>query len=277
MYSVVRSISSVVVGFAALLMFSTALVPTSAQAASRGSVSWSFTSDKVEAGSAIDVTYKPFAVRPASVLTFQRQFGTAKVWRVITTIHLASDASATAKLPSAPQGGYEYRAEVTAGRKILVITHDHPLYSYGPVTLLTICNQSTNRAIDCGPGTVQLANSTLYNYQASGSVDPDTSPGQTDFAFGATSCQSGSLNVVVGFDTEHGGAFPGASATVQIAQSASDPQLLTVPDTSQQTFKFNLDGGPFDLDSWFTTNGQNGWENIYLSGTFSCYTLNGKA
>jgi hypothetical protein len=277
MHSMRRRSLSVVLGVAALLAVTGVAIPSSAQAATRGTVAWSFTTSKVSAGTGIGVTYQPSGIQPGSLLTFERQFGTAKVWKAVANFHVSSSSSSTATLPGDPLGAYEYRVQVTTGHRITALTHDRPLYSYGSVTLLTLCNEGSDRSMNCSPGTVQLSNSTLYNYQASDSVDPDASPGQTDFAFGATSCRSGSLDIVVGFPSDQDPAFPGSSVTTQVAQSASDPQLITVPDSSQQTFDFNLDGGPFDLDSWYTTNGQDNWENIYVSGTFNCYTLNGLA
>jgi hypothetical protein len=133
MYSIRRNISSLVAA-AALALLASIAIPTAAQASARGSVSWSFTADKVDAGSAIDVTYKPSGIRAGSLLSFQRQFGTAKVWKSVAKFHVLSDSSATETLPGAPQGGYEYRVLVTSGRTIIALTHDLPLYSYGPVS-----------------------------------------------------------------------------------------------------------------------------------------------
>ncbi|MGB8197065.1 MAG: hypothetical protein WCF25_08680 [Acidimicrobiales bacterium] len=126
---------------------------------------------------------------------------------------------------------------------------------------------------------MQLNNSMIYTYQFWNEVFATASPGGTNLTFPPTSCRSAALSVIVGWPagSSYGGVLPGASITIQVAQTASDPQLITVPDTSEQHFDFNLDGGPFDIDSWFTTDGQDNADQYYLTGSFDCYTPNGKA
>lgn len=274
-----RLFSSIALGCVATLTLTIVEIQVPAQASVRGSIIWSFATGKVDAGAGISVTFQSSGLRSGSLLTFERQFGTAKSWRAVAHFHVSSNSSSTATLPGDPLGAYEYRVKVTTGRSVIVLTHDRPLYVFGTVTLQTICDAGSSQDnLSCSPGSVQLSNSTLYNYQVSGEVTNTTSPGQTEFEFGNTSCQSGSLAVAVGHPSSEGGPFgTGSTATLQIAQSASDPQLVTIPDTSEQQFNFKLDGGPFDIDSWFAPAGNNNFEDFYASGTFSCYTLNGKA
>jgi hypothetical protein len=264
--------------YAALaLMVSSVAITSSAQAAPRPSVKWAFTSSNVDAQAPISATYQTSGIRSGSVLTFERQFGTAKVWKAVANFHVASGASTAVNLPADPLGAYMYRVVAVTGRKVVAQTAVRALFAYGNVSLLTICQKSTSGNARCSPGSVQLTNSIIYNYQVSTYANANTSPGQTVITFPVTSCRSASLTIVVGRTANDNGPFPGSSATIQIAQSASDPQLITVPDTTQQAFNFNLDGGPFDVDDWFTTNGNyyDDHEYVYLSGNFSCYTLNG--
>lgn len=260
----------------ALVVPSIAITST-AQAASPPTVKWAFTLSNVDANAPIAATYQTTGIRPGSRLTFERQFGTARVWKAVANFRIASGASTTVNLPADPMGAFKYRVLAVTGRKVVAHSAVRTLFAYGSVSLLTICQKATNTSYGCSPGSVQLHNSVLYNYQIYTEVDQKTSPGQTTITFPATSCRSASLNIVVGRSATDNGPFPGSSATIQIAQSASDPQLITVSDTTQQVFNFNLDGGPFDVDAWFTTNGSNGYESAYLSGTFSCYTTNGLA
>jgi len=238
---------------------------------SRATATWAFTSVKVNAGTPISVSYRVSGVRAGSLLTFEREFGTAKVWKPVAKFKLVAPGDATVSLPSDPIGSYLYKLRVTTGRKVVRLTSSHPLYSYGDVSFLTICNGATGgNGVNCGSGSVQLQNSTIYNYQDQTNTYASAAPGTNEISFPNTSCRSGSLTIETGYSNA---TQPGDVSTVQIAQSASDPQLTSLPDTSQTVFNFNLDGGPFVLDDW--SNDSNNGEVLYYSGTFNCYTLNG--
>ena len=176
-------------------------------------------------------------------------------------------------LPSDPIGAFAYKVVVKSGKKILLQSSDQVLYSYGVVSLAVICNEAPGGNGDCRSGSVQLQNSFIYNYELSHYPESYAPPGAEVISFPNTSCQSGSLTIEVG---SSGATHPGGSATIQIAQSASDPQTITINDTSQQAFNFTLDHGPFIIDDWLTL-GSNDYETegVWYSGTFDCYTANG--
>lgn len=206
-------------------------------------------------------------------MVFERQFGSAKAWKSVAKFRVVGPGSVTASLPSDPIGSYLYKALVQTNGKSILQTSSRGLDSYGDVSLSTICSQMSSGEGACAVGSVQLQNSIIYNYQFTTYTSSQASPGTTELSFPATSCKSGSLTITVG---EADGLEPGESATIQIAQSASDPQLITIPDTSQQVFDFNLDGGPFIIDDWYTPGTQDdGYERLSYSGEFNCYTLNG--
>lgn len=237
---------------------------SSADAASHGSVTWSFTQSRISASTPVQVTYTATGVRPGSSISFERQFGTAHVWKAIATFKLSS-AATSVNLPAVQVGAYLYKARVTTGRKVDYYAASHWLYSYGSVTLTTLCTSG------CSSGSVQLQNSMIYNYEFQSQTSEKASPGQTAASFPNNSCRSGVLTIETGFSSN---LDPGDTTYVQITQSASDPQITSLTDTSQTTFDFKLDGGPFDVDEWHS-GGTDYYANVYYSGVFNCYTLNG--
>jgi hypothetical protein len=249
------------------------MIDAAGASASDGSLTWEFTSIHVDASSPVGVTYASTGVRPGSLLVFQRQFGSAKVWKSVAKFTIGGSRTVTTSLPSDPIGSYLYRGVIEVHGKTVMQTPDRFLYSYGAVPLSTICSEMSSGDGGCSVGSVQLQNSIIYNYEFSDYTESQASPGDDELSFPATSCDSGSLTITVGLIDN---TNPGGSATVQIAQSASDPQIVTIPDTSQQLFNFNLDGGPFIIDDWYTPgSNNNSYERLFYSGTFDCYTLNG--
>ena len=240
--------------------------------------SFSFTVVKVDSGTQINASYQVLGARVGSQLIFEREFGSKKVWKPVARFRLTRLRSANVSLPGDSIGAYLYRAQVLTHGKVVAQTPNRSLFSYGSVSLLTICSgASDGNGLNCGTNSVQLQNSILYNYEDWTQSSSTAAPGTSELKFPNTSCRTGSLTIESGYsDTTN----PGEVSTVQIAQSASDPQLINIPDTSQAVFNFNLDGGPFVIDDWYTGGqppdlGNNFSVDLYYSGTFSCYTLNG--
>lgn len=243
-----------------------------ASAGTRPSFGWSFATPSVSVGAFPSATYQESGIKPGSLLVFERQFGSAKVWKPVATF-ASSPGGSSVNLPSDPIGAYAYRVIVKTGNKVLLQTSDHELYSYGPVSLAVICNEANGGNGQCRSGSVQLQNSFIYTYVFASSPRQGSPPGADELSFPNTSCRSGSLTITVGFSNF---TQPGGSATIQIAQSASDPQTLTIADTSQQVFNFNLDHGPFIIDDWYTNGSSNvDGEQVWYSGNFDCYTPTG--
>jgi hypothetical protein len=251
------------------LTFSSTL-GSSAEAASNGSVTWRFTQSRISASTPVRVTFTATDVRPGSFISFERQFGTAHVWKAVDTFPLGHVATSV-NLPAVQVGAYLYKARVTTGRKVDYFSAPHWLYAYGSVSLTTLCVANTLSGGGCGDGSVQLQNSRIYTYEFESLTGQKASPGGTALSFPNTSCRSGILTIETGFTSN---LDPGDTTYVQITQSASDPQIASLPDTSQTTFSFNLDGGPFDVDEWHS-GGQDQTAWVYYSGVFNCYTLNG--
>ena len=252
--------------------------PNAGAASSKVKASFEFTTDNVNAGSPISASFQVSGVRPGSQLIFEREFGLQRTWKPVARFHLTTSHNSNLSLPSDPIGDYLYRLQVVTRGKVVDQTPNRSLFSYGNVSFATICSgASGGSGVNCGTNSVQLQNSIVYNYEDWTNTYSTAAPGSNELSFPRTSCRSGSLTIETGYaDTTN----PGEVSTVQIAQSASDPQLVNVPDTSQAILNFNLDGGPFVIDDWYT-GGDGGigfgadWVALYYSGTFSCYTLNG--
>jgi hypothetical protein len=164
-------------------------VVSDAGAASRGSTTWSFTTNKVNASSPLSVTYKVTGARAGSSLSFEREFGTAHVWKLVATLKLGADTG-TVTLPGDQIGAYLYKARLSTGKLIDSYSAIHPLYSYGNISYLTACNEASGGYPNCGTATIQLQNSTLYNYESVTDTYDIASPGTPSLEFPATSCRS---------------------------------------------------------------------------------------
>jgi hypothetical protein len=239
-----------------------------AEAATHGSVTWNFSSSRINAGAPVQVTYHATGVAQQSIVSIQQQFGTKHVWKNVANFPVGR-VSTTVNLPAVPIGDYVYRLRVSTGHRLDFYSLARRLYAYGNITLTTICHAFNNGG--CGPGSVQLQNSQIYNYELTLLTFSTVSPGDTAMSAKNNSCRSGTLTIESGIQSARN---PGDITSVQITQSASNPQLTTLPDTSQTVFNFNLDGGPFDLDAWHS-GGPSTETVVWFSGTFNCYTLNG--
>jgi hypothetical protein len=243
-------------------------VGSNAGAASHGSLSWNFSSNRLNANTPVQVTYSAVGVRPGSSISFEREFGTAHVWKAVATFPVGS-AATTVNLPAVQTGAYLYKVRVTTGRKVDFYSAQRWLYAYGPVTLTTLC--AKDNAGSCSSGNVQLQNSKIYNYESVAGTYSSTSPGELVMGFPNTSCRSGVLTIESGRPNS---LNTGDVSYIQVTQTASDPQITSLPDTSQTVFTIKLDGGPFDIDEWHS-GGTDNYAIIYYSGIFNCYTLSG--
>ena len=266
------ALQKVVVIIVAVLAMGFGFVQTSDAASRYGAMSWRLTSTQVNAGTPVSGSYQVSGLKSHSLLIFQRQFGSSRVWKTVSQIAVLNSGAGTFNLPSDPIGAFVYRAIVDSGGKAVIQSPNYALHSFGPVSLSVICQEHSGGDGGCGQGSVQLQNSTIYNYEFSDETSYQTPPGEDQLSFSSNSCNSGSLTITVGESDE---SWPGGYETFQIAQSASDPQLITIPDTSQEVFNFDLDGGPFILNDWITPAGNQYDEDAWYTGSFNCYTTNG--
>jgi hypothetical protein len=85
--------------------------------------------------------------------------------------------------------------------------------------------------------------------------------------FNKTTCTS--LNVEIGVAGDRS-----ESGSVELVQSNSSPQIVTVPYNTIVNHVFTFDGGPWQLNSWNQYG--DGPTAVYLDGSATCYSLSGK-
>lgn len=229
---------------------------------------WSFVSARVTAGKPIPLTFKVARLPGGEFLQLARTFGTSKVWRAVLTLH-PTGGQQTADAPGVVMGAYDYKMLIVRGGKTVATSTVHPLWSYGNVSMLTICNIG---GWHCGSGNVQIM-SNIFDYQMWQDPSANSSPGETAINFPKTSCRSATLAIAALYEYN---PMPGNSATLQIIQTRSDPITTTIQDNTIARLSAGLDGGPFYINEWVVDNSDNYNEYIYFAGQFSCYTPNGK-
>jgi hypothetical protein len=260
------------------LLWASALAP-GAQAASsfHGTLSLHLTSAHVTAGTPIDASISFSGLPTRTSIVVERQFGTAKVERSVGRYSVPDSGTKNVVLPSVPLGSYKYVAVVEDGKKILARTGPQSLYSYGDVSLTTLCNapkvETNGGGAVCTPGTVQVG-SNLFNYEIMVN-ETNYQPPQygTVLNFPRTSCRSLTLTYAAsGPDT-----LASETASVEIVQTSLDPVLSSAPDATLQTFTASLDGGPWDWE-YNATISENYYSNyVYYTGSASCWSASGES
>jgi len=239
-------------------------------------VLWSFSNRNLEHGTKIVANIRSVNAPAGSKLIFQRTFGTTSLFENIRTIPAGESSAFSIVLPSVPVGLYEYRILIEKSGRLLFTSPQNVFHSYGLVSFSTICSERTGGDGNCGSGSIQLGNSSVFTYEASTWPNQTAAPGNNEYTFTNLSCRSGELEIAAGYALT---TNSGLSATVQVAEAAVDPQLITVGDTSTSQFRFKLNRGAVYFDDWYSGGAANGGNNhaeqVWLSGSFDCYTLNG--
>jgi hypothetical protein len=226
---------------------------------------------RVNAGKGFTVTYNSSGVPSGTTVFLQHQVGTAHVWKSVAARRAPSGVI---HAPGITIGKYLYRLFATVGKKP-VSSAAVSLYSYGSVSLLTVCNALNNLGdvnnfgqsnAQCGSGTTQIGSGD-YTYVASDTEYGDQYPTYGWFMKAPRStCRSATLTFA---DNDQPN---GTTYYVQMIQSKTGPESASTPPQTIGTFKPRLDGGSWILNISHTDSG--GY-TIVMNGHFSCYSISG--
>jgi hypothetical protein len=214
----------------------------------RPTVSLSFASAAIDAGTGPTLTYGTSGVPAGYAVRLQRQFGTAAVWRDVQPLAL----SGTTTAPSLTMGKYIYRVGVIAPTGVLVAWQQGAVAAYGDVPLTQLMQVQSH--------TVQIGTQ-LFRYAY------EFGSGTTTFLhMDSTSCRSVRFSVgKTGTATSNGGS-------VDVVQETADAQSLHVMSNEVKAFTASLTGDAVDLNI-SDTSGDDGY--TYVDGVLSCYTADG--
>jgi hypothetical protein len=234
-----------------------------AAAAARSSITFSFANAKVSAKQSATLNYSA-NVPAGSTLAVQREFGTANVWRNVTSL---PSTSGTASVPGVAMGEYHYRIVAKHGTQ-LVTSASHPLYSYGTVHLDHLCNNPSGAlelrmANTCDGATVQIGG-TVFSY--AGEIEPSQTP-QYDIAVQATASTCRSITVQWGISDND--SRSGTTATLTVARADADPRSGTVPTGQVGTLQATLDRTAWNIDLSASEGDE---DEVAINGVLSCYT-----
>lgn len=236
--------------------------PSAARLAHAGpTLTLSVASDQENAGVAFIGSFSSAHLPGGSTLYMQKQVGTARVWQDESRLR---GPAGSLSIAGAAMGVHAFRLVAIHRRRLVAVSATKDLYSYGPVTMTTIC-----RAINvpCTSGTETIGN-TLYEYAggpyAPGNTYPEWEQNGT-FKADHTTCR----NAVITF------AFYKVPTTgrayIRLLQGHSEPEeAATNLPTEVGTFNATFDGG-----SWYLSEATTNGTNVVTNGVFSCYTPTG--
>lgn len=248
-----------------LFAFVTAALQPGIALASRPTVQFRFVHESVEMGEPAAITYRAQHAPGGSRLVFQRQVGTAQVWRTILAL---SPHTTMANLPSVSQGLHPLRLTLIGrgGRPIASVVHSLKVYS--PVPLATLLNEHTE-TVDIG-GTlfryVTGLNGFFRGYNGSENCG-GASPTCEVFKLVGSTCRS--LSLQLASQTNASDATP---PDVTIASERADPVNVQVPLNASTEVRAELAG-----DAELTYERQGAAGALYVNGIANCYTPNGKS
>lgn len=234
---------------------------TVAVAAPRPAASLGIPTQQVNAGTPFTITFSSTRLPSGTVLYLQKQVGTAHVWQVASKLR---GTAGTATVSGALMGVHKYRLAALQRNRVVAVSAPKPLYSYGPVTMTTICRAIQ---IPCSSG-VETIGPTLYEYaegpNAPGNTYPEWEQNGT-FKANHTTCRSATITFAFYRVPASGRAY------VRLLQARSEPQeAATMSPTEVGTFNVTFDEGP-----WYLSNATSNGSNVVMNGTFSCYTPTG--
>jgi hypothetical protein len=235
-------------------------------ASTHSSVTWSFTTVRVNAGTPVAATLSYSGLPGGAKVIFERQFGTKKVMRAVERLSVSGSGSQAVTLPQVQMGSYGYMVLATrANGAVILKTAMRELYSFGTVPLSMLCNvpQATFNN-GCGPGTVQVG-SNLFQFEMVGNSDGFRPPQYgTDVIIPANGCRT----ITLTFALSSSNSQVNELAYIQIIQTSLDPAMSSTPVGTVGTLTTNLDGGPFYIEN-ASTNG----DTVYYNGSASCWSL----
>jgi len=236
------------------------IVPVTVGAAPRFHATFAIPNDRINASNPFAISFSTTNVPRGARIFLQREFGTAKVWKSVTSLHGRSGA---ATAPGVPLGQYLYRVDIVVGRASSA-SSPKPLYAYGTVPFQTVCAAFFGQ---CASQTEQVGSTIFtYVYQASVSLYPKYSQ---VISAKSTTCRTGTLQFAQPNSVVNNDAY------VQIIQSATDPENGSGAPGTIGTFAINFDGGPWILNV-SSANSLNGYTSpVQINGVFDCYSTTG--
>jgi hypothetical protein len=254
-----------------MIVIATALIAqvglfSDAGAVTHSSVTWNFTSVRVNTGTPVAATLSFSGLPGGAKVIFERQFGTKKVMRAVERLSVSGTGSQNVTLPQVPMGSYSYQVVATrANGKLILRTAMRRLFSYGTVPLSVLCNVPKSTFNNgCGAGTVQVG-SNLFQYEMTGNSNGYRPPQYgTDVIFPASGCRS----ITLTFALSSTNAQVNEIAYIQIIQTTLDPAMGSTPVGTVGTLTATLDGGPFYIEN-ASTNG----DGVYYNGSAICWSV----
>ncbi len=257
----------------AVVLVSASLLWSGTQAlampATREKVYFAFIKSRVNAHHGIALKYSAAGLPRGSALYLQRQAGTAHAWQQVRRLR---GLSGRVIAPGVPLGQYAYRVEAKRGRRSLKASRVRKLYSYGSVSIGTLCSNSKvvdNAGNGCPYSGSTQVGSHIFQYKIL--VNNNGSSVYPNFyqliQFPATTCRSISITFGMPADSSQSGD----TAYIETVEQTKDPAVASAGFGSLATFRAQLDGHPWFLENAATSTN----DGIAINATASCYTRSG--
>jgi len=221
----------------------------------RARITWSLRSTHVAAGQKIGYTVDSTNLKPLSAVLLQKQVGTT--WEILA--RPKPDAKVSGTIAGDPMGRYYYRVIAMANHSAYLITKTLTVFSYATVGMDTLCAVVYKK---CPTHTVDVNGKTFtYVFKATAPVG-GYGHARTVLAFGGTSCrQLATRFAVVGKPV----------GSLGVVQPKLVDQYATIAGGTIGSLTVALDGYPWHLNIWGP-----GGQLIYVNGSASCWTSNGR-
>lgn len=235
----------------------TAPAETASAAPPKTTVTWHFSDSTVTAKAHTKVIYSVTAPAPGGTVILQRAYGTANVFRNLTTLaHPTSTKTINGALTvAAPaRGRYLYRIVVLDKKAHSLRSATHYLYSYGNVSMLWVLPGNGGGTVAVGTG--------LYRYA-------DEAGDGYDRGLDESTCRSVTISGAFSNSAED---EPGASAILSVLEERGDGGAMSIVPGRVSTKTVALAAGAFQLSLTSTAE----YHNAFINATFSCYTASGQ-
>jgi hypothetical protein len=246
-------------------------VDSSASAtAVKPSLSIMFATTSLEKGARALANVCATSVPATWVTDIQEQEGTAHLWTSIGEVTLSGTECKGVSLRQDEPGIFTFRTLSSSGKAITYQSATAAITVYTDVAYQVVCSAQTDCHFANGSGSEEI------NTHITGYLDQVTAVGlangQYSYSLKSNSCRTMLLYTVFLHDSHNGSGAPGDSIAIQVVQRTLNAQSATVSLGVPMFTSFNLDGGPVDINVIGITSGE---QFVLISGTLSCYTLNG--
>ncbi len=225
----------------------------------------------VTADHAFVVSYKALDAPAGIVLDLQEQESAAHIWLSIGKL---KGTSGSFRAPGEPIGQWIYRVVAVKDAHVLAVSLGRALYSYGAVSMATICEERCT-----GSGTEVVgthvftyvvsnrgSNSESFSDRSHTSTTDDRYPAFTGFYHAnTTSCRSAVLDFASATPKGDTG-----DSRAEVLQSTTNPEVASVGPNKIGILHATFDGGP-----WYLEGSDALGFVLLLNGTWSCYTSSG--